>query len=88
MQCVDLCEVRDFPGGPVVRTSCFCCRGYGFYPDLGTKIPYATWCGKKKRGKLQKNKLVLSFGAYLEAQRPSLILKSLLVHLEWIFTCE
>ena len=32
VRCVDLYEVRDFPGGLVVRTSCFCCRGYGFYP--------------------------------------------------------
>ena len=29
--CLDLYEVRDYPGGPVVRT-CFHCRGYGFYP--------------------------------------------------------
>ena len=25
----------EFPGGPVVRTLCFHCRGYGFHPWLG-----------------------------------------------------
>ena len=24
-----------FPGGPVVRSPCFQCRGYGFYSWLG-----------------------------------------------------
>ena len=26
---------RDFPGGPVLRTACFHCRGCGFYPSSG-----------------------------------------------------
>ena len=54
--------------------------------ELRSRMPHGV--AKKKKRKLQKNKLVLSFGTYLEAQRPSLILKSLLVHLEWVFTCE
>ncbi len=36
----DIIETRlsvgwDFPGGPVVRTLCFYCRGHGFNPWLG-----------------------------------------------------
>ena len=27
--------VTDFPGGPVVKTPCFHCRGHGFDPWLG-----------------------------------------------------
>ena len=26
---------RDFPGGPLVKTPCFHCRGHGFNPWLG-----------------------------------------------------
>ena len=26
----------DFPGGPVVKTLCFPCRGCGFHPWLGS----------------------------------------------------
>ena len=26
---------RDFPGGPVVKSPCFQCRGWGFDPWLG-----------------------------------------------------
>ena len=28
-------EMKDFPGGPVVKTLCFHCRGLGFNPWLG-----------------------------------------------------
>ena len=28
-------RMRDFPGGPVVKTLRFHCRGHGFYPWLG-----------------------------------------------------
>ena len=28
-------EYRDFPGGPMVRTPCFHCRGQGFHPWWG-----------------------------------------------------
>ena len=36
-------ENRDFPGGPVVKTPHFRCRGHGFSPWWGTEIPHATW---------------------------------------------
>ena len=39
--------------------------------ELRSRMPHDVAKKKKKRGKLQKNKLVLSFGTYLEAQRPS-----------------
>ena len=32
----------DFPGGPVVKTVYSQCRGTGFYPWSGNKIPHAT----------------------------------------------
>ena len=38
----------DLPGGPGVETLCFCCGGHGFGLGGGTKIPHATWHGKKK----------------------------------------
>ena len=34
--------LREFPGGPVVRTRCFHCGGPGSIPGWGTKIPQAT----------------------------------------------
>ena len=42
---------RDFPGGPVVKTPCFQCRGTGSIPGLGTKIPHAMLRGQKKKKK-------------------------------------
>ena len=38
-------KLRDLPGGSGVKTLCFHCRGLGW----GTKIPHATWHGKKKK---------------------------------------
>ena len=38
----------DFPGGPVVKTLCFQCRGLGWIPGRGTKIPHAVQRGQKK----------------------------------------
>ena len=32
----------DFPGGPVVSTTHYHCRGKGSIPGLGTKILHAT----------------------------------------------
>ena len=41
----------EFPGGPVVRTWRFHCRGQGSIPGWGTKIPpvHKAWPKKKKR---------------------------------------
>ena len=41
----------EFPGGPVVRTPRLHCRGPGFNPWLGTKIPQAAWHSQKKKKK-------------------------------------
>ena len=38
-----------FPGGPVVKTLCFHCRGTRSIPRWGTKIPHALWHSQKKR---------------------------------------
>ena len=43
--------LKDFTGSPVVKTLCFHCRGYGFHPWLGTKIPYASRHSQKKKKK-------------------------------------
>ena len=40
----------DFPGGPVVKTPCFQCRGHMFNLWSG-KIPHAAWCSQKKKKK-------------------------------------
>ena len=41
---------KDFPGTPVVKTHLFHCKGEGrFDPYLGTTIPHATQCSKKKK---------------------------------------
>ena len=39
----------EFPDGPVVRTLRFHCRGCGFNPSQGTKIPQAAWCSQKQK---------------------------------------
>ena len=57
--------VRDFPGGAVVKTLRFQCRGRGLHPVQGTEIPYATqpeviiiivFKLKKKKKKISFNK--------------------------------
>ena len=42
-------QYRDFPGGPVVKTSPSNAGGAGLIPGLGAKIPYASWPEKPKR---------------------------------------
>ena len=39
---------RDFPDGPMVKTSPSSARGVNLIPGLGAKIPYALWPKKKK----------------------------------------
>ena len=39
--------VREFRGGPAVRTLYFHCRGHEFDPWPGTKIQYIMWHGQK-----------------------------------------
>ena len=39
---------RGFPGGPVVKTLPFQCRGHGLN-DQETKIPHAMWYGQLKK---------------------------------------
>ena len=44
------CLDWDFPGGPVVKTLCFHCRGRGFDPWLGKfRIPHRVAKKKKKK---------------------------------------
>ena len=43
-----ICKLREFPGGPAVRTWRFTAIALGSIPGWGTKIPEATWSGQKK----------------------------------------
>ena len=45
------CLPRDFPGGPVVRTPCFHCRGHGFHPWSGSEDPTCQLAWPKKEKK-------------------------------------
>ena len=36
-------EVRDFPGGPMVKTPSFCARDAGSICGLVAKIPHTSW---------------------------------------------
>ena len=56
--------VREFPGSPVVRIQCFHCWGWvqSLNPCLGTKIPQATWSGKKTK---KQNKPTLQWDTTL-----------------------
>lgn len=40
--------VRDFPGGPVLKTLCFTAGSMGSIPGHGTKIPNAVQCSQKQ----------------------------------------
>ena len=42
------CWQWDFPGGPVVKTLCFQCRGLGSIPGRGTEDPHTVQHGGKK----------------------------------------
>ena len=51
-------QLGEFPGGPVVRTRLFHCRGPHLIPGPGSKIPQAAQRGqkkKKKRERIKKN---------------------------------
>ena len=39
----------DFPGGPVVKTLSFQCRGTGSIPGPGTQIPHAMQHSQEKK---------------------------------------
>ena len=41
-------DLREFSGGPVVRTACFYHRGYKINCK-GTEIPQAVWCSPRKK---------------------------------------
>ena len=43
----EILQSREFPGSPVVKTSCFHCRGAGSIAGWGVKIPCAA--GQKKK---------------------------------------
>ena len=42
-------KMKDFPGGPVIKTLYFHCRGVGSIPDQGTMILHAEQDGEKEK---------------------------------------
>ena len=64
-----------FPGGSVVKTPCFHCRGHGFNPWSGTKIPHATaWLKKKKmrwerKGGFRDDPKVFDFSSWMAGDK-------------------
>ena len=44
-------NLREFPGGPVLRTPHFHCQGPGSIPGQGTKIPQAAQHDQKRKKK-------------------------------------
>ena len=57
--CTKQVDPGDFPGGPVVRTLRFHCRGTGSIPGQGAKILHATWLSQKLNKTNKQNKLIL-----------------------------
>lgn len=51
---------KEFPGGLVVRTPCFPCKGTGSIPGQVTKISHVVLCGPKilKKEKKKKKEVV------------------------------
>ena len=50
---------RDFPGGPVLKTPCFHCRGHGLDPwsrELRSHMPHSAAKKKKKSERWLKEK--------------------------------
>lgn len=45
--CLKKQQLRDFPGGPVVRTPRFQCKACGLAPGQGIEISHATWGSQK-----------------------------------------
>lgn len=45
-------ESWDFPGGAVVKTLCFQCKGLGFDSWLGAKIQYAVQHSRKEKDRV------------------------------------
>ena len=49
-------ESWDFPGGAVVKTLCFWCKGLGFDSWLGAKIQYALQDSRKEKKKKERKR--------------------------------
>ena len=50
-------QPRDFPGGPLAKTLNPKCRGPGFNPRSGNKIPLATCYNKDRRSRVPQLRL-------------------------------
>ena len=65
----------DFPGGPVVKTPCFHCRGHRFDPWLGKiPMPHGVTGKKKKKKEKERNYKCTSVGEDVEKWKPHILL--------------
>ena len=46
--------LRDFPGGPLVKTQPSNAGAVGLIPSQGTEISQAAWCGQKLNKSLKR----------------------------------
>ena len=53
--------MREFPGGPLVKTWCFHCSGPGSILGWGTKISQAMWHGQKEKKSENRFYVILDF---------------------------
>ena len=62
--------IRDFPGGPVVKTLCFQCRGCGFNSWSGPKIPHMVWHSQEIKIRTIKYFLKSEIGEGIDKRQP------------------
>ena len=65
-------DLGDFPGGPVIKTPCFHCRGPGFHPWLGKQNPTCHMAQQRKKRKGRKKKR-LGFQSWLSTTSGAVI---------------
>ena len=69
VSCLKAINLRDFPGGLMVKTPCFQCRGHRFYPWLENYMP----CSTVKKKKLQQSLRPSSFIHYPSESLPAML---------------
>ena len=57
-------NIREFPGGPVVRTQHFHCQGQGSIPGWGIKILQTMRHGQKNKKERKKGKRIITSTIY------------------------
>ena len=70
--------IRDFPGGPVVRSHASTARGTDSVPGQGTKVWHVLWCGMHVC--INQSIKILNLAVYI------LLLYSILKYFMGVFT--